>query len=79
MEFRDFAYWLQGYFELTPSDKGLTASQADVIKEHLQLCFRKETQTKVDVDEGGSVKIEIPYYLNPVCWKNSNGECVASC
>jgi hypothetical protein len=42
MEFRDFAYWLQGFFELTDPDK-LTPEQISMIKEHLSLCFNKVT------------------------------------
>lgn len=82
IEFRDFAYWCQGYFELTSSDKGLTTAQVEVIKEHLALCFRKETQATVDIDEDGFVKIDIPvpnYYLDPCVNKLFNHGCVASC
>ena len=39
-----FCYWLQGYFELQPSGSGsISAAQARVIKEHLQLTFEKVT------------------------------------
>lgn len=87
MEFRDFAYWLQGYFELTPSNKDLTVAQVDVIKEHLALCFNKVTQATVDVDvdvdEDGFVKIDFPvppnYYLDPCVNKVFNHGCQASC
>lgn len=41
MQHRDFVYWLQGYFELTP-DGPLTAEQAKVIKEHLALVFEHQ-------------------------------------
>ena len=45
MNTQDFCYWLQGYFELamTPTKEGLTPQQVEVIKEHLQLVFKKET------------------------------------
>ena len=42
MNERDFAYWLQGFFELTDTDN-LTKEQVAVIKQHLNLVFKKET------------------------------------
>jgi hypothetical protein len=42
MTSRDFAYWLQGYFELRPSDGPLTGEQADLIRRHLALVFAHE-------------------------------------
>lgn len=38
----NFAYWLQGFFELTES-KELTSEQIQMIKEHLALVFTKVT------------------------------------
>lgn len=43
MDSLQFAYWLQGYFELTDSGKPLSAEQAQIIKDHLELVFKKET------------------------------------
>ena len=43
MNTQDFCYWLQGYFELSQIDEGLSTEQVVVIKEHLQLVFKKET------------------------------------
>lgn len=40
---RDFVYWLQGYFELTPGEQGLSPEQVKVIKDHLQLVMTKVT------------------------------------
>lgn len=43
MNTRDFAYWLQGYFELTNEPtKLLTKEQLDTIKQRLALCLPKE-------------------------------------
>lgn len=42
MNERNFAYWLQGFFELTDSNN-LTEEQVIMIKEHLQLVFNKST------------------------------------
>jgi hypothetical protein len=38
----NFCYWLQGYFEISGNTE-LTQIQAQDIKNHLQLVFRKET------------------------------------
>jgi hypothetical protein len=39
-----FAYWLQGFFELA-EPKTLNERQVAIIKEHLDLCFSKVTFT----------------------------------
>jgi len=41
---KNFCYWLQGYFELGATS--ITEEQCSVIKEHLNLVFKKETQLK---------------------------------
>ncbi len=41
MTSRDFAYWLQGFFELSES-KVLTKKQTETIKKHLDLVFYHE-------------------------------------
>lgn len=38
-----FAYWLQGYFELTDSGQQMSAQQVQIIKDHLDLVFTKVT------------------------------------
>ena len=45
MNERDFAYWLQGFFEMTESET-LTKEQVGMIKEHLELVFEKKTGSK---------------------------------
>lgn len=46
MTSRDFAFWLQGFIELTPESElatdGLKAWQVDKIKKHLNLVFKHE-------------------------------------
>lgn len=44
---QEFCYWLQGYFELSPTVPlcGLTQEQAKVVRDHLQLVFQKVTPT----------------------------------
>ena len=44
MKSRDFCYWLQGFFEISPiSDKkDLNERQVDLIQKHLALVFKHE-------------------------------------
>lgn len=35
----EFCYWLQGYFELTEEDGGMSAKQVEKVKNHLALVF----------------------------------------
>jgi hypothetical protein len=69
---RDFCYWLQGHFELQDDDKPLTKKQVGMIKEHLQLVFKKET-TDLSV-------FRIPStpgaYMNPRDWKKQADEVI---
>jgi hypothetical protein len=44
----EFAYWLQGFFELT-NQKTLNETQVQIIKEHLNLVFEKTTFTTMGV------------------------------
>ena len=44
MSEKEFCYWLQGMFELT-DPKELTEAQTKMIKDHLQLVFKKVTLT----------------------------------
>jgi hypothetical protein len=42
MTSRDFAYWLQGYFEIHGKADSLTPEQVEMIKRHLALVFQHE-------------------------------------
>lgn len=46
----NFCYWLQGFFELE-NPAALSVQQVQQIKDHLQLVFRKETPTYINLDE----------------------------
>ena len=46
MEAINFAYWLQGFAEL--NGKPPTKEQWEMIKEHLNLVFKKETKLSLD-------------------------------
>ena len=37
-----FAYWLHGYFEISQSTE-LNEEQVKIVKDHLELCFKKVT------------------------------------
>lgn len=43
----EFAYWLKGFFELSQIDsqRTLNETQVQIIKEHLDLVFEKNTST----------------------------------
>lgn len=47
MTSRDFAFWLQGFFEITEGDernagRGLSPAQAETVRRHLALVFKHE-------------------------------------
>jgi hypothetical protein len=42
MTSKDFAYWLQGFFELSDANTPLTEKQVQTIKNHLKLVFLHE-------------------------------------
>lgn len=44
MNSRDFVYWMQGFFEIANNVKGvgLSVSQVEIIKRHLNLVFKHE-------------------------------------
>jgi len=47
MTSRDFAYWLQGFFEITGTNK-IDESQAEMIKAHLNLVFIHEIDPSIN-------------------------------
>ncbi len=66
MNSENFAYWLQGYFELLGKDEPLTKEQTQIIKDHLALVFVKVTSDR----SVGPAKQEEPdvwptIYYNP--------------
>lgn len=48
MQSRDFAFWLQGYFELGGGAEGLTKDQVELVKTHLSLVFRHDPAMEHD-------------------------------
>lgn len=47
MNYEKFAYWCQGFFEMTDAQE-LTKTQVKILREHLDLCFNKITPTKIE-------------------------------
>jgi len=50
MTSRDFAYWLQGFFEITDA-KEINTTQTDLIKRHLNLVFFHEIDPSYTSDK----------------------------
>ena len=50
MQAAQFCYWLQGYFELTEDDGGLSLEQVKTIQNHLNLVFVHDLDPK-EVEE----------------------------
>lgn len=48
-----FTYWLQGHCEMNPHDEAPTEAQWAMIKEHLQLVFKKETSITIPLPQTG--------------------------
>lgn len=69
-----FCYWLQGFFEVS-GQTTLTEPQVSVIKEHLQLVFKKETTATVSSNPFW------PYGQKPLTFNaaNPNIEIPVSC
>lgn len=51
MTSRDFAYWLQGFFEVS-NQKTITEEQTTVIKNHLNLVFKHEIDKQYKEGDG---------------------------
>lgn len=59
MTSRDFAYWLQGFFEISTADTplaGLSPEKVAMIQRHLSLVFKHEIDPSLD---GGDLKTRI--------------------
>lgn len=50
MEAKSFAYWLQGYFELTKTE-GLDKAQVEIIRNHLNMVFKHDIDPKLGTKE----------------------------
>ena len=50
MQSRDFAFWLQGFFEVSNAET-ITKEQTQVIKKHLNLVFKHEIDPSMGDDK----------------------------
>lgn len=50
MTSRDFAFWLQGFFEITGDNPSLSPKQTEIIQRHLALVFKHE----IDLSAGSA-------------------------
>lgn len=55
MTSRDFAYWLQGFFEVA-NPKEIDKEQTDMIKKHLNLVFKHEIDPSMG-DESHQIEL----------------------
>lgn len=55
MTSRDFAFWLQGFFEINEAagsdHKGLTVEQTEMIQRHLNLVFKHEIEPSMNLND----------------------------
>jgi hypothetical protein len=62
MTARDFAYWLQGYFELSDA-KVMAAKATAVVKAHLNLVFKHEIDPSMG-DEKHQKELNDIHFIN---------------
>lgn len=58
MTSRDFAYWLQGFFEISNANQ-ITPEQTQVIKNHLNLVFKHEIDPSMGDEKHQKILNEI--------------------
>lgn len=66
MTSRDFAYWLQGFFEITDA-KEITKEQTEIVKRHLAMVFKHEIDPSMgdEVHQEGLSQIHDPGHRGP--------------
>lgn len=62
MDYKEFAYWLKGFFDISDSlgSKTLNETQVDMIKEHLALVFGEQECVEQKVDKPKEKSTEMP-------------------
>ena len=77
---RDFAFWLQGFFEISEA-KTLNEKQVKMIKEHLELIFTKITPeytiTTSDTSELTQMSVQPLYHKQTVTYCPKDCKCLA--
>ena len=80
MTSRDFAYWLQGWFELNETidhREGASKETLDVIKKHLNLVFKHEIDPSMGNEEHQNELNEI--HNKPPKPNGSGGDLLVRC
>ena len=68
MTSENFAYWIQGYFEIS-GNSTLSDTQVQIIKDHLALVFNKVTPKRSQVSNNWGGKVpEFTWSGNPPRW-----------
>jgi hypothetical protein len=80
MTSKDFAYWLQGFFELSETDE-LTPRQVEIIKNHLKLVFYYEIDPSYSADKEVQAEMQNihdgkPAHLRP---RRNSGDVIVKC
>ena len=75
-----FAFWLQGFFELSETDE-LTPRQVEIIKNHLKLVFYYEIDPSYSADEEVQAEMQNihdgkPTHIRP---RRNPGELIVKC
>lgn len=71
MKCRDFCYWLQGFFEISPTPDEISEEQSRTIQRHLKLAFKHE----IDPSMGGNPEeLQIIHDVNNK-FNNENVRC----
>jgi hypothetical protein len=84
MTSKDFAYWLQGFFELSETDE-LTPRQVEIIKNHLKLVFYYEIDPSYGVDQKTSEVMQAihdgthPIVSQPKRTRSNHGDLIVKC
>jgi hypothetical protein len=80
MTSRDFAFWLQGFFEISGTDE-INKEQVIIIKKHLNLVFKHEIDPSMGdqkhQDELNEIHNDIPSFIKQR--PESNGPTVLRC
>lgn len=81
MTTQNFAYWLQGFFEISEEEK-LSAPQIKTIKNHINLvkkCWEPKKETPLAQEDFGMdlPPVEDEFNLEPAC--NPDGEVLLRC
>jgi hypothetical protein len=82
MRSTEFAYWLQGFFELSETNE-ITPRQVEIIKNHLKLVFYYDIDKSYEVDQKTSEAMQAIHDGNRLTisprQRRSPGEVIVKC